>query len=312
MTTVGSVVARRQLGRELRALREASGRTREDVAVLCVGVASLAKLARIEHGRTSIRPGDVQALCLLYGVPPETIAGLVELARGTRIEEWWESQDAKAPRWFGMYLSLEQVASRVQIYQPCLIHGLFQTPEYARQVETTTAPHPVPDVDAYVAQRLRRQQNVFARVEPLRIELVLGEVALRAVPGSRAVMDAQIAHLRGLAARPEIEVRVVPLAATLHPGTNGTFTIMDFPQEKDPSVVYVETYDAARYPEKPEQVARFRARFEALRAVAWSCGAGRAPSRSAIPRTLAVPFCGSPQPSSTAGCAMPATVSSPA
>jgi hypothetical protein len=193
-------------------------------------------------------------------VPPETIAGLVELARGTRIEEWWESQDAKAPRWFGMFLSLEEVASRVQMYQPCLVAGLFQTPEYARQVETTTAPHPVPDVDAYVAQRLRRQQKVFARAEPLRIELVLGEVALRAVPGSRALMDAQVAHLRALAARPEIEVRVVPLAASLHPGAYGTFTIMDFPQEKDPSVVYVETYDAARYPEKPEQVARFRAK----------------------------------------------------
>jgi subtilisin family serine protease len=117
-------------------------------------------------------------------------------------------------------------------------------------------------------QDVERKDLVERGVDRRRV--VLGELAQPGghLPGFRAVMDAQVAHLRGLAARPEIEVRVVPLADTLHPGTNGTFAIMDFPQEKDPSVIYVETYDAARYPEKPEQVARFRARFEALRAVA--------------------------------------------
>jgi transcriptional regulator with XRE-family HTH domain len=268
MVTVGSVVARRQLGRELRALRVASGRTREDVASLSAGIASLAKLARIEQGLTSIRPGDVRELCLLYGVSPETTERLVEMARGTRHEEWWESQDVKAPRWFAMYLALEEVASRVQVYQPCLIPGLFQTREYARQIEATTVPNPGPEVDAYVCLRMQRQEKAFARREPLRIDLVLGEAALRAVPGSQVVMDAQIEHLRTLALRPGIEVRVVPLAAGIHPGVYGTFTIMDFPQEKDPSVVYVETYEAARYPERPEQVARFRARFETVSAVA--------------------------------------------
>jgi transcriptional regulator with XRE-family HTH domain len=267
MATVGSVVARRQLGRELRALREASGRTREDVSNLSTGIASLAKLARIEHGLTSIRPGDVRELCLLYGVPQETTERLVEMARGTRAEEWWESQDNKTPRWFGMYLALEEVASRLQAFEPTLIHGLFQTPEYARQIEVTTAPTPVPAADAYTALRMRRQERVFSRKTPLRIELVLGEASVRAVPGSQAVLDAQLAHLRTLASRPEIDVRVVPLKRSLHPGIHGRFTIMDFPQEKDPSVVYVETYEAARYPERPDQVARFRSRFEALRAV---------------------------------------------
>jgi transcriptional regulator with XRE-family HTH domain len=273
MATVGSVVARRQLGRELRALREASGRTREDVSNLSTGIASLAKLARIEHGLTSIRPGDVRELCLLYGVPEETTERLVEMARGTRHEEWWESQDTKAPRWFGMYLALEEVASRLQAFEPTLIHGLFQTPEYSRQIEISTAPTPGREAEAHIADahtalRMRRQERVFTRETPLRIELVLGEAPVRAVPGSQAVLDAQLAHLRTLAARPEIDVRVVPQGRSNHPGAYGQFTIMDFPQEKDPSVVYVETYEAARYPEKPDQVARFRNRFEALRAVA--------------------------------------------
>jgi hypothetical protein len=126
----------------------------------------------------------------------------------------------------------------------------------------------VPAADAYTAFRMRRQERVFSRKTPLRIELVLGEASVRAVPGSQAVLDAQLTHLRTLAARPEIDVRVVPQGRGIHPCVHGKFTIMDFPQEKDPSVVYVETYEAARYPEKPDQVARFRARFETLRAVA--------------------------------------------
>lgn len=181
MATVGSVVARRQLGRELRGLREATGRTREDVANLSTGIASLAKLARIEQGLTSIRPGDVRELCLLYEAGPETAERLVEMARGTRHEEWWESQDAKAPRWFGMYLALEEVASHIQAFEPTLVHGLFQIPEYSRQIEITTAPSPGPEVDAYTALRMRRQEQIFSRATPLRIDLVLGEMSVRAV-----------------------------------------------------------------------------------------------------------------------------------
>jgi len=268
MVSVGSVIARRQLGRELRAFREATGRTREDVSNRNAGIASLAKLARIEQGLVSIRPGDVREMCLLYGVDPETTERLVEMARGTKHEEWWESQDAKAPRWFGMYLSLESVAEIIHVYEPTLIHGLFQTPEYSRQVEVRTSCEPEPPVDAYVSTRRRRQEQVFGREDPLRIELVLGEAALRVRCPDPAVMPAQVAHLRSLATRPEIDVRVVPQSEGLNPGAYGKFTLLDFPQRKDPPVVYIETYEAARYPERPEQVARFRRRFQSLRAAA--------------------------------------------
>ena len=241
MVGVGSVIARRQLGRELRAFREATGRTREDVTNRHAGIASLAKLARIEQGLVSIRPGDVREMCLLYGVDPETTERLVEMARGTKHEEWWESQDAMAPRWFGMYLSLEDVADHIQAYEPTLVHGLFQTPRYSRQVELTTVPEPGPQVEAYVSTRMKRQQKIFGREKPLRIDLVLGEAALRVECEDPTVMPAQITHLRALAARPEIDVRIIPLRNGLHPGAYGKFTVMDFPERKDPAVVYVET-----------------------------------------------------------------------
>lgn len=268
MVGVGSVVARRQLGRELRTFRERSGRTREDVAHRSTGIASLAKLARIEQGLVSIRPGDVRELCLLYGVEPAATERLVEMARGTKDEEWWESQDAKAPRWFGMYLSLEEVAERIQAFEPALIHGLFQIPDYTRALARTTEPDPVASEDALVAMRRRRQEKAFSRRPPLGIDLVLSEAALRVECADPTVMPAQLAHLRRLAARPEIDVRIIPLRNGLHPGAYGTFTLMDFPEKKDAPVVYIESFESARYPERADQVARFRRRFESLRAVA--------------------------------------------
>lgn len=267
MASAGSVVARRQLGRELRAMREATGRTREDVSHRHAGIASLAKLARIEQGLVSIRPGDVRELCILYGVDVETAERLVEMARGTKQEEWWESQDVKAPRWFGMYLSLEAVASRVQIFQPLMIEGLFQTREFAWTVGRRLSLDPDLLTDDYLHNRMLRQERIFSRPEPLRIDLVLGEAALRVRCPDPAVMPAQVEHLRELNARPEIDVRVVPLGEGLHPGAYGTFTILDFPESGDPSVVYIETYEAARYPEAPDQLVRFRRRFQALSTV---------------------------------------------
>jgi transcriptional regulator with XRE-family HTH domain len=266
MRTVGSVVARRQLGRELRTLREKFGRTREDVGAM--GIASLAKLARIEQGQTSIRPGDARELCLLYGADEDTTERMVEMARGTRATEWWESQNTKTPRWFGMYLSLEEVAQTIHVYEPALVHGLLQTKEYAKAVGHAIALDPDLLTDGYLNTRLLRQEKIFSREEPLCIDLVLGEAALRVECEDPTVMTAQVEHLRSLVARPEIDVRVVPQARGLHPGVYGQFTILDFAEGEDPTVVYIETYEAARYPEIPDQVARFRRRFQTLRATA--------------------------------------------
>ena len=70
MTESGSIVVRRQLGRELRTWRERAQRTLDDVAT--AQIASVSKVHRIEHGRTAIRPGDVRELCRLYGQDPRS------------------------------------------------------------------------------------------------------------------------------------------------------------------------------------------------------------------------------------------------
>lgn len=267
MAEGGSIVVRRQLGRELRTWRERAQRTLDDVAT--AQIASVSKVQRIEHGRTPVRPGDVRELCRLYGVGHDTTEALADLARATRNPDWWERPDTAAPSWFALYLRLEAVASQVDAFQPMLIHGLVQTEEYARQVERLTTPAvDNATADGYVATRMARQQQVFGRPDPLRIRLVLGEAALLTAAGPDDVMAAQREHLRELNRREQVDVRVLPFAAGLHPAMRGAFSMWQFADPDDPPVAYVETYEGSRYPESPAQVARYRQRFERLWALA--------------------------------------------
>lgn len=265
MPAVGSIVVRRHLGRELRALRERSRRTREDVAA--AAIASVAKLARIEGGSTPVRPGDVRELCRLYGASQDTADTLAAMAQGANREEWWERLDVKAQRWFKVYLSLENVATRLCVFEPMVVHGLFQTAEYAREVERATLPDTTEaDLDRYVAVRMQRQQRLFGRDESPLIEVVLGEPALASRVGSADLMAAQLARLQECAAMPTVDVRVLPLNTGPHPGYHGGFTLLAFDDPADLPVVYVESYDAARYLEAPAEVAEYRRRFEIVRA----------------------------------------------
>jgi len=261
VTDAGSVVVRRQLGRELRTWRERARRTLDDVAA--AQIASVSKVQRIEHGRTSVRPGDVRELCRLYGVGHDTTETLADLARATRDPDWWERHDTSAPSWFALYLSLEAVASDLCAFEPAVIHGLFQTQDYAREAERGSAlDGDAEQVERYVLTRVMRQRHAFDRPDPLRVRLVLGEASLLTRVGSADVMAAQRNHLRDLARRAHLGLRVLPLTAGLHPGLRGSFSLLAFPDPDDPPVAYVETYEAARYPESPAQVGRFRRRFE--------------------------------------------------
>lgn len=264
MSSPGSTVVRRQLGRELRALREAARKTREDVAA--ASVASVAKLARIESGQTPVKLADVRELCRLYEAEAQKTDTLAAMAQATSTEAWWEEYGPGClPRWFGMYLSLEAEASQISAFEPSVVHGLFQIADYAREVERAVSPQaPEETVDSYVAIRMARQQRVFERSNPPRIRLVLGEQALNPAVGPPGMMGAQLEHLRQRAALPGVEVRILPFAAGLHPGVFGSFSLLDFDDPNDPAVAYLETYDAARYPEAPQQIARFRRRLELI------------------------------------------------
>jgi hypothetical protein len=53
-----------------------------------------------------------------------------------------------------MYLSLESAASQISTFEPSLVHGLFRTADYAREVERAVSPDaPEDTVESHVAVR---------------------------------------------------------------------------------------------------------------------------------------------------------------
>src|SRR5262245_35030581 len=126
---MGSTVVRRQLGRKLRRLREEAGKTHADVET--ARIASATKMWRIETGKVPVKPGDVWALARLYDVPAEVADALAALAAGTRDDGWWEERRFAVPESLWLYAGLETASSAVLAYEPELVHGLLQTPDYA-------------------------------------------------------------------------------------------------------------------------------------------------------------------------------------
>ena len=229
MSGGGSVVVRRQLGSKLRRLRLAAGK---DVAdVVTAGLGSKAKISRIETGKGPVKIADVRALCWLYGADAATTEALAALAPGTQQEDWWQPLGtAVVPEWFGLYAGLEATASKIRGFEPDLIHGLLQTPAYARAVIGADPRLSAEVVEQRVRFRLERQQTP-ARTHDHHGR---GSAAAHRRFARRSWRPSSITFARSHAA-----VRVLPFSAGAYP-RRGSFALLDFDDDEDPSVAYVE------------------------------------------------------------------------
>jgi hypothetical protein len=248
----------------LRRLRDTAGKTAEDVSI--TGVASRAKLWRIESGRVVVSMGDVLALARVYGADNEVVDELVRLADATKGSGYLEDFGAAVPESLGLYAELENEAAAIADYQSEMVHGLLQTPEYIRAVVEADPTLPSTVVDQRVAFRRQRQRAFFGRPRPGRMDAIATAGALRVQVGSPSVMAAQREHLRALADRDGVSIRVLPFENGLLPAMRGPFTLLDFDDPDDPSLVYIENLIGSRYIERTEHVARFRAAFGQMQA----------------------------------------------
>jgi transcriptional regulator with XRE-family HTH domain len=241
MTTVhGPVVGRRRLRTALRKRREEAQLTQEHVANAMDW--SLSKLIRIEAGVVSISTNDVKALLQLYEVTdPIQVSELVEMARIARRRTWWSPYKDNVPSPYASYIGLEAETSALRYFYPVSIPGLFQTRSYATAVVEATVGIQVAaeDVPTRVDIRMVRQREVLGRPEPPEIYVILDEGVLRRVTGGADVMREQLRHLSITAAEANVTLRVLPYKAGDR-GVMGPFMILEFPDENDKSVVYVE------------------------------------------------------------------------
>jgi hypothetical protein len=230
------------------------------------------RISRMETGRIGARPGDVRELLEIYGVTGDEAESLVQLARDARRKGWWHSYGAVLPPWFEVYVGLESAAARLHDFQPLVVPGLLQTEDYARAV-LQAAPQAgrSEDIDRQVALRMQRQA-ILDQASPPEAWVVLSESVLRVPVGGPAVMCAQLQRLAQLAERPKLTLQVLPFSTAAHGQPISPFTILEFADSADPAVVYLEHLTGSLLLENEDDVLRYRAVFDHLRAEALGTG----------------------------------------
>jgi hypothetical protein len=208
------------------------------------------------------------SLTRLYEAERVVVDELVRLAEATTGSSYAENFKGEVRESVRLYADLEAGAAAMSDYSCEVVHGLLQVEGYIRATMRAIPSLPPPVAEQRIAFRLRRQEAFLDRQRSGRVDAVITEGALNLQVGSAPVMEAQREHLRVLAGRDGVSIRVLPFTNGLHPRLAGPFTILDFDDPDDPSVACVENVIETRYFDRPDQVDRFRAEFEQVRAQA--------------------------------------------
>jgi transcriptional regulator with XRE-family HTH domain len=249
----GPTVLRMLLGAHLRRLREAQGVSREDAGWEIR--ASESKISRMELGRVSFKERDVDDLLTLYGlVDTEERERLLTLARQANTPGWWHRYGDVLPNWFQSYLGLEAAASLIRTYEVQFVPGLLQTADYARSVVLLGHGRAAAEeIDRRVDLRMRRQA-ILDRPDSIQLWAVVDEAVLRRPVGSRATMRGQIQALIDATQRKSVHLQVLPFQVGGHSAAGGAFSILRFPDQELPDIVYVEQLSSALYLDKRDDV----------------------------------------------------------
>ncbi|WP_394426301.1 helix-turn-helix domain-containing protein [Streptomyces sp. SGAir0957] len=261
---------RRRLGAELRRIREALGWTQEEAARR-LGYQSLSTVSKIEKGVQGLKIQQLPHFFEVYQIDDPALRDeLRNLVRRAGEADWWQRYEGVVDDPLGDYLSLVESASSLFVFNPVAIHGLLQTPAYARAVTEGSRAWKTPeDIDRFVAMRQEHQKNMLERDPALKIWAVLPEGLLRQEVGGKAVMRAQIEHLIGLARTdPNITIQVLPYRAGAHAGMDGHFMLMSFPTGRD--LVCIESIRALLHLNEPETVEVYRTTSDMLKSDALS------------------------------------------
>ncbi|MEV8508036.1 helix-turn-helix transcriptional regulator [Actinoplanes sp. NPDC051475] len=254
----GPTVRRLQLGARLRSLRLAAGITRDRAGYEIRG--SESKISRMELGRVAFKERDVTDLLKLYGVAD---AGehqrLLALAREANSPGWWHSYGDVLTTWFQNYLDLEQAAELIRTYEIQFVPGLLQTDAYARAVimlghGTASAE----EIDRRADLRMARKQ-LLGRPDSPRLWAVIDEAVLKRPIGGRDVLRDQISALLEACTHRTIRLQVIPFRTGGHAAAGGAFTILRFPHQNLPDVVYIEHLTSGLYLDKREDVDHYAA-----------------------------------------------------
>lgn len=235
------------LGSDLRKARKESHMSTRSVAEK-LGI-SHTSVARTEQGLRLPAFEEVIALCALYGVTGRKRDQFVERVTGSDGSTAWLATGPATAQQVTSLVALERQASSITNVSTNLVPGLVQTPEYARALIGTG-----PDAEWLLATRLARQA-LLTKPDAPKVRFVIDEFALHRLVGGPSVTADQLDHLLRVRWKHNVSIRVIPKSTGAHPGLDGSFVLMTFP-EREPHV-YIEARRVGLFLTRPQDVEPF-------------------------------------------------------
>ncbi|MEV6898310.1 helix-turn-helix transcriptional regulator [Amycolatopsis sp. NPDC051372] len=221
-----------ELGALLRRIRKRAGLTQPQVAALVNR--SHSHISRRERGELGFEAqAELEHTLTVTGATSEETIEALRLFRDGADPNWLIPGIARD---LAVVTEYESVANDIFAYQPSLIPGPLQIPDYTR-VMMVDGKMPESEIDSKLELRTaRRQRYLDGR---FRFETVLGEQAIRypACPPDVAVR--QLRDLCEVAEMPHISIQLLPFRLGYHPAREGGFVLI---RSSSATLVHVEQY----------------------------------------------------------------------
>ena len=269
----GAIVAKRRLASRVAAMRVRAGMSLNEASDKLGW--SRGRLDRYERNEWRLPDAShVRDLARIYGAGDDQRAELEDLGRQARERVWWRTYEDVFSKG-NEFAGFENDAARISVYMPLVLPGLLQTQAYIEAL-LGVGPWPPPWRERALAARLRRQQ-ILDRADGTapRLVAVITEASLLYRWGSPEDRRAQLAHLAAMSRRPGVELRMLRFAGGPHPGMSSVINIFDFPDDEDPSVVYLENDTAMQEVTKASEVHAYKETFARIRDAALAPAATR-------------------------------------
>ncbi|GAU69521.1 hypothetical protein SSP35_12_01690 [Streptomyces sp. NBRC 110611] len=243
------VSARHYFGSEQR-------RHREEAKLSLVQLAGIvnsskSQLARVETAEIMPPPELPPALDAAFGTD-KYFYGLYQLAK----------KEAH-PDQYRRFMDFEAQATVIENYEPQVVPGPLQTPDYARALLCCQEDLTAYQVDERVNARISRQERQGSDNPPLRWAII-DESVLRRRIGDAECMHAQLASLLKQADTRDSKVQVMPFSGGGHSLMSGALTLLTLPNSS--TVAYEEGIEFGYLYEDPARVMKWRRQYEVLRA----------------------------------------------
>jgi transcriptional regulator with XRE-family HTH domain len=248
--------ARQALADRLRELRLDAGLTSRALADAAGW--DRTKVSKIEHAARAPNTQDIRTWCRICGAEdqPADLIATLRAFEGAFIE-WKRLQRSGLRHLQESRAALYERTRLFRIYEPGIVPGLLQIPDYVRAILTKIGSFrgtPTTDLDEAVDARIARQR-VLTRGDH-RFAFLVEESALWARLGGALVLADQLTHLLQVTRLPSASLGIIPADADRELWPVEGFWMFD--QER----VSVETVTGWLTVTQPAEIAQYSATFE--------------------------------------------------